>query len=212
MGRGRAWAEDDKRLRKLAPTCTSAEIARRLDRTANAVQLRARRLEIRLRDSTDRYTPIELDALRALAPRYTGAEIASLIRRPAHALRGVAKRLGIALAKRSNEWTSGHTKILRANAATKTPKELAKLIGHSAHLVRITARKLGIRLKKRRPQQPWLDSDLKVLRNLAGTMPAADIAKRINRSKGTVVQAALRRGISLRVEPRRRNRRSSTRR
>jgi hypothetical protein len=63
----------------------------------------------------------------------------------------------------------------------------------------------------RRNVKPWSDADIRRLRQLAGTMPAAQLGKALKRSLAAVTFKAFTLRISLRVSGSKRGRRSQKR-
>lgn len=78
---------------------------------------------------------------------------------------------------------------------------------------RATPTKSGRTVAKavRRNVKPWTDEDVRRLRRLAGTMPAAQVGKALRRSLAAVTFKAFTLRVSLRVSGSKRGRRSQKR-
>ncbi len=116
-------------------------------------------------------------------------------------------------------WTDQDLAILRELAGKVPTAEIAGRLGRSVLAVQTEARLLGISLRSPRPAQGagvggpqgpesgtrrryWSLEEDALLRTLAGREPAAEIARRIGRSRNAVATYAHTLGLSLRVEDR----------
>jgi DNA-binding NarL/FixJ family response regulator len=94
---------DDDRLREWAGTLTTAQIAKELDRTEDAVRVRASELGVSLRTpdtpagAGQAYSEREQATIRALAGSRTAPEIAEIIGRSAASIRQWCSNNGVSL-------------------------------------------------------------------------------------------------------------------
>ena len=183
--KGKPWNKVDySTLRALAKDHTAREIAERLGRSPDSVNLKARSLNIKLKrvyrltvPKPNAWSEEELEVLRKNAGIKTSIEIAKEIGRSRLAVKVMATRQGLSLQK--NPWTDEQIDMLfELNAEGLHYKDIAVKIGRSEESVR--AKITYYMLTKNRV---WSDEEIEtLLRMKSESKSISIIAKKLGRT------------------------------
>lgn len=179
---------EEARLIELAETLDSIDIAILLDRTDNAVKIKASELGIEIVGDSKTWTEAKKKKLVELAPTHTVDQIVKELGIGDQAVQRMAKKLGVDLMKPNNgtgkPWTGEDETLLAELAHDHTSIEIANIMDRTDDAIRIRANKLGIKLKNVRRQ--WTTEEENELASMWGRYSIDEIAEILGRTVSSI--------------------------
>jgi hypothetical protein len=184
-----SWTEEEVRfIRDNYKKMHWAAIATKLGRTVYAVQLKASRLGIS--DRANKVTPDQVAFIAENVGKIAFTEMSRRTGLSVSTVRSVAVAHGYRDRPTSRPWTAEEDEKLRTIYHTMSRAEVARELDRTVVAVAFRATELGI-TRKYRPRgdiRRWTEEEDALIRQLYGTMPAAEIATHLNRTVPAVVQ------------------------
>ncbi len=171
--RGRPWSSQERSLlQTLYPTTPNEDIAEQLDRTRNAVQMKARQLGLR---KMEFWSEQEDQRLREA---YRVCSYGELARRLGRTLLAVkARAITLNLEPKVAPWTGDDVHFLREAYATMDIDAIAATLGRTGAAVAKKAREMGLVCFRH-----WSDRDIRKLRQLYLRCTIQELADAFGRS------------------------------
>jgi hypothetical protein len=184
----RAWTKQEiEWLRKHYGTTTSAELAAELDRTVDAVEIKAGR--IGLSKSSRKMTAQERKWIAKNLGEISMLNMSIQLGLAHSQVLKAARALGYYPRPNNRPWTPGEDDQLRQLYPTTTARELGELLDRTVPAVRVRAEKLGLTTPRELPRI-WTKEEDAVVRKLYGKKTAVEIGKTINRTQFAVIARA----------------------
>lgn len=205
------WNDEERqRMRELAKTLTTEEIANRLGRSYNSVnaELSGQGIRVRRSDGILPWTTKMVETATEMALRKVPVpEIAKAVGRNERSVYRAMERRGVELWE-ATWWTAEDERYLRESGPSQTAKQISAAISRTANSVRYKASQLGVTLvcdRNTRPkvQKPvkvrdesiaviprWSLADEDLLRELAPSTPISELAARLSRSERSIERKA----------------------
>lgn len=191
-GKGRAWSSQETNLlRMLYPTTPNEDIAEQIGRTRNAVNMRARTLQLRKMEfwseREDRY-------LRDAYQRCSYDELARRLGRTLLAVK--ARAITLKLEPKVAPWTKDEVRLLQKAYGTKDLSAIAAELGRTRAAVAKKAREMGlVRFRH------WSSQEVRKLRELYRRCTARELADKLGRSFDSVRYKALQLRLNKQAAP-----------
>lgn len=146
------------------------------------------------------WSQAELNQIHELKGQLSARAIGAGLGRSRNAVKLKMSRIGLCV-ERAPRWTDAELDVLRESALTMTCIQTAKQLGRTRQTVHWKAAQLGIKFAKKqakarkRPLRFWTDSELIQLRELAGSLSQAELARQIGKSVDAVEHMARKLGL-----------------
>jgi hypothetical protein len=200
----RGWTEFERRyLQRNYPDISAAAFARTLGRTEQSVRAQLHKMGLTEQRAL-RWTSEQEQALRAGYGTEPVDRLAESLGRTVDAVQLKAARLGLALRQPVFEPTRRQLEFILRNLGRRPFTEIAQLLHTTPHAIRRIAIENGYR--DRPTSRAWSSEDDSELRRIYGTMPRAEVAAKLGRTRVAVAARAASLGLtrpsSERSEPR----------
>ena len=192
----RRWTpEDEEQLRQLWGTMLRSEVARELNRTLEAVSLRARQLGLtkshRTHSKKIKWSTKEDQIIRKHYIDWGKKKVAERLGRTEIAVVHRAGQLGAT--RTIKAWTEEEITELRRLYGTMPYRNIAERLERTVSQVEHKALQLGLQLTPEQQEQlktffpgHWTPEEKALLKELIGTMPVREIAVKLGRSYNSV--------------------------
>jgi len=172
-GRGRTWSSQEvSLLRALYPTTPNEDIAEPIDRTRNAVHMKARQLGLR---KMEFWSEQEDQYLRDAYHACRGDELARRLGRTLPAVK--ARAITLKLDSKIPNWTEEEIRFLRESYGTTDVGRIAGELGRTRAAVAKKAREMGLVCFRH-----WSGRDARKLRELYPRCTIRELAEEFGRS------------------------------
>ena len=172
-GDRRSWSQaEDNLLREHYSTCSIDDIAKRLNRSNEAIYSRGNKLALKRVNPSpasqnfgDAWSPKEIEILKQAAPKFNRNEIAKIINRSPEAIKSKLTRMGIEAIQAPdsrNLWTNEQINFLENNLLELSIKDISSALGRSERAISHMRMKLGLQKHK---YSAWSAEDTIYLKN-----------------------------------------------
>jgi predicted transcriptional regulator len=191
------WTEDEKTLLRELYTnrnYTVEEVAKILNRSVEAVKVKAPRLGLTRATYIHRWTKSERNYLKKNAGKKTYLEIAAHLGIEIYKVHQYAKKLGLKKHDKGPNWTEEEKDFIRNNYYKIPIEEIALKLNRPLNSVKNTASRIGV---SKSDKIPWSSEEIDYLKANFLKITVKEISKNLNRSKSSVSGKIRRLGLSL---------------
>lgn len=184
----RMWTDKEIRfLKKNAQTMTNKELAKALNRNIGSISTKVMQLGIP-REHNKSWTQEELDFMKENANKMTNQEIADTLGRNIGSVAKLIPEMGLERKRPRKSWTIKELEFLQKNVIKMTNQQLADALGRNISSVatKIVELDLSSQIRESGGRRRWTQEELDFMKENAYELTNKQIAKKLNRSLGSV--------------------------